>query len=513
MFRSLIRFRFVLLWLCITLIRFAHADLISDLQSTDISFTVPGDAGYSNASAAFNLRFTFKPAAIAYPRTTQDVSNLIKLGAKYNMHVAARSGGHSYIANGLGGKDGALVIDMSNINHVLVDPSTQIATIGPGARLGDVALALNDNGRAMPHGTCPYVGVGGHSGHGGYGLTSRQWGLMLDTIQSLEAVLADGSIVNASNTENPDLFWALRGASSSFAIVTSIRAITFPAPPSATTFSLKWDLNTTTASDSLSSFQSYALTSPNLPAELGPELVLHPGTAPGRIIFQLLGVWYGPASQFDSLSSTLMSALNLEPNNATYKLITEGTYIQSVEALGGLGSLNTTGVKEGSNTFYAKSLVLPPLDAGSGGQIVPLDDSAIMNFMEFLGNEGFNASTTWFVDVELYGGLSSAINAVSLDATAFSHRNALFTMQFYTSAKGGLPPFPDSGFELLDGMVRTIVRNSPADLQFGAYPNYIDDRLLSWQNLYFGSHYPKLHQLKKVYDPRNVFMFPTSIQE
>jgi len=88
----------------------------------------------------------------------------MKIGAQYNHQVVARSGGHSYIANGLGGKDGLLVVDMSNFKTVSVDLSTNVATIGPGNRLGDVALALSNNGRAMPHGTCPYVGIGGHSG-------------------------------------------------------------------------------------------------------------------------------------------------------------------------------------------------------------------------------------------------------------------------------------------------------------------------------------------------------------
>jgi FAD/FMN-containing dehydrogenase len=86
------------------------------------------------------------------------------LGAKYSFQVVSRSGGHSYIANGLGGKNGSFVVDMSNFKTVSVDPNTQVATIGPGNRLGDVALALNNAGRAMPHGTCPYVGIGGHSG-------------------------------------------------------------------------------------------------------------------------------------------------------------------------------------------------------------------------------------------------------------------------------------------------------------------------------------------------------------
>ena len=114
-------------------------------------------------SLVVNLRYTFRPAAIVYPNNAQDVSTAMKIGVQYNHQVVARSGGHSYVANGLGGKDSLLVVDMSNFKTFSID-SRNVATIGLGNRLGDIALALNNNGRAMPHGTCPYVGIGGHSG-------------------------------------------------------------------------------------------------------------------------------------------------------------------------------------------------------------------------------------------------------------------------------------------------------------------------------------------------------------
>jgi len=177
-----------------------------------------------------NLRYTFKPSAVAFPSTPSDVSTILTLATKYNHQAVARSGGHSYIANGLGGKDGVVVVDLRNFNKISVDSKTNLASIGTGNRLGNVALSLNDKGRAMPHGTCPYVGIGGHSGssiflhgsgynlliffwyvrpsgHGGYGFTSRKWGLTLDTIVALDVVLANGTIVTASGTNYPDLFW------------------------------------------------------------------------------------------------------------------------------------------------------------------------------------------------------------------------------------------------------------------------------------------------------------------
>ncbi|KAF4620871.1 hypothetical protein D9613_000020 [Agrocybe pediades] len=111
-----------------------------------------------------------------------------------------------------------------------------------GNRLGDIVTALAAHGRGLPHGTCPYVGIGGHAVYGGFGFTSKLWGLTIDTIQSIDLVLANGTITSASEKLNPDLFFAMRGAGSSFGIATAITVKTFPAPPTATIFSYNWQL-------------------------------------------------------------------------------------------------------------------------------------------------------------------------------------------------------------------------------------------------------------------------------
>lgn len=123
-------------------------------------------------SASVNLRYAYKPFAITYPSNTEEVSTLIKSAAEQNISTVARGGGHSYTALGLGGQDGALVIDMSEFKSIDVDKHPGKASIGGGALLGDVALALNEQGRGMPHGACPYVGVGGHFSLGGHGFMS-----------------------------------------------------------------------------------------------------------------------------------------------------------------------------------------------------------------------------------------------------------------------------------------------------------------------------------------------------
>jgi len=140
------------------------ADLKSRLDSFGIFASFPGDATYALASSPFNLRFSFKPAAITYPKTVLEISEIVKIGRAEELPVVARSGGHSYIANGLGGRNGALVVDLRNVGNITIDTTKGTATFGTGNRLGDIAAALGKAGRGLPHGSCAYVGIGGHAG-------------------------------------------------------------------------------------------------------------------------------------------------------------------------------------------------------------------------------------------------------------------------------------------------------------------------------------------------------------
>ncbi|KAH9480021.1 Chitooligosaccharide oxidase [Psilocybe cubensis] len=483
--------------LCLALL--ASADLRSDLSGKGFTVSFPGDSQYSSLSQAYNQRYTFQPAAIALPNTPQDVSAIITASAANNYQVVARSGGHSYIANGLGGRDSSVVVDLRNFKSISVDPSTGNAVVGSGSRLGDIALALNNAGRAMSHGTCPYVGIGGHSGYGGWGFTSRMWGLVLDNILSINVVTADGSIKTASSTSNSDLFWALRGAAGSFGITTSITFKTYPVPSSATIIGYNWDLTAAAAADALGRFQTYA-TSNNIPATFGPELTFSKGSAQGRVTFSLGGGFYGPASQLDAILSPFLSQMPASPGGGR----TTGSYINSVASLTGGLPLNTASGPDRRDTFYAKSLMTP--------QSAPIADAARKAFFNYLANDGFNANTAWFVQAELYGGSNSAINSVGADATSYAHRSSLLTWQFYANSFSGNLPYPSQGLGFVDGMVNALVANSPSNWDIGAYTNYIDDRLQNWQQMYFGAHYSRLHDLKNQFDPNGVFTFPTGIQ-
>ncbi|KAF8878834.1 glucooligosaccharide oxidase [Infundibulicybe gibba] len=446
--------RLIPLLLALSIPSILAKDLRSDLHAAGVAAVFPGDAEYPSASEAFNLRFTFKPAAVSFPATPEQVSSAVKLGSSYGHHVAARSGGHSYIANGLGGSNGVLVVDMRNLR-----------------KLGNVALALNDAGRALPHGTCPYVGLGGHSGYGGYGYTSRMWGMTLDTIRSIHMVLPNGTITTHQ---------AMRGSAGSFGITTAIEVTTFEAPPSATFYRYLWNMNVQDATDAMAKFQVFVET--NIPPELEADWSSQ-GPYPRE------WAWYGPSAQLNATLAPYLTSLS-PPQNISLQ---SGTYIESFANIG--GPLDTTAAPDKNDTFYAKSLMTPEKS--------PMSNSALHAFASYMANQGFDSNTTWFVEVELYGGKNSAINAVAPDATAFAHRSSMFTIQFYASS--GLPPYPASGLSFMDGM--------PTELGLWAYPNYIDNRLKDWQRRYYGQHYERLRSLKKLYDPQDLFDFPTAIED
>ncbi|KAK0471122.1 hypothetical protein IW261DRAFT_1553593 [Armillaria novae-zelandiae] len=154
-----------------------------------------------------NLRFNFSPAAVTYPSTTEQVVAVVALGSSENLQIVARSGGHNYIANGLGGKNGAIVIDLSNMTRVDIDASSGTATIETGNRLRDVAFALNN--QAMEAALTGRISFG--TAGGGFGFASRMWGLTLDTVQSMTVVLANSTIVTASSTS---IHWSMASVTS-----------------------------------------------------------------------------------------------------------------------------------------------------------------------------------------------------------------------------------------------------------------------------------------------------------
>ncbi|KAF8582643.1 FAD-binding domain-containing protein [Ramaria rubella] len=433
---------------------------------------------FTAAKQPYNLRLSPNPSIIVSPTTVQQIQSIVTCAANSSLSVSAKSGGHSYAAYGLGGD---IVIDLSNLKGLTLN-SDGTAVVQTGNRLGDVAQGIFNQGqRALAHGSCPYVGSGGHTLYGGFGYFSRIGGLLLDQVVSAQVVLANGTLVTASNTSNTDLFWAIRGGGPSFGIVTAWTYQTVPAPP--TTVNYQIAFGTLSKSQVVSAYlawQSFAATAPK---ELAMAAVL--GAASGTASLSLSGNYYGSQTEFDSIIQPLINKL---PEGASLTSTPLG-WIAGLEALaGGDGTLNTS-KPDIHDTFFAKSLVTTG----------PSSNASISSWINYLATSGASSDTSWFVQVDLYGGVISTVPA---NATAFANRDAFLVYQLYASSGNNQPPYPSDGVSFVNGMLAALDPNPQS-----AYPNYMDPTLSTqqWRQQYFGGNTARLQRIKSAVDPKDVF--------
>ena len=176
-----------------------------------------GHPEYDDARQTVSLRNSARPLAIVRARSERDVAAAVRFAQEHDLLLAVRSGGHS-IAR-LSVVDDALVIDLSEMKRVLVDPDTRTARVQPGATSGDLAGPAHEHGLALSTGDTASVGMGGLTTGGGIGYLVRKHGLTIDNLLSARVVTADGEVVTASPTEHPDLFWAIRGGGGNMGVV------------------------------------------------------------------------------------------------------------------------------------------------------------------------------------------------------------------------------------------------------------------------------------------------------
>jgi FAD/FMN-containing dehydrogenase len=178
----------------------------------------PADGAYDAARRVWNGIFDRRPALIARCADADDTSAVLKFAVESGLPVTVRGGGHNVAGQALA--DGAVLIDLSLMRHVEVDRARRVADAGGGCLLRDLDSATTPHGLACPVGIVSHTGLGGLALGGGYGWLARKWGLTCDHIVAAQVVLADGSIVEASNASHSDLLWALRGGGGNFGIVT-----------------------------------------------------------------------------------------------------------------------------------------------------------------------------------------------------------------------------------------------------------------------------------------------------
>ncbi|CAG8643442.1 3637_t:CDS:2, partial [Cetraspora pellucida] len=402
--------------------------------------------------------------AFVHPVDILDIQNTIKCGAELNFPIVARSGGHSSECYSIGDKDCYLVVDLVNLNKITVDVTSQIAIIGTGNTLDSLYYKVNLYGFAFPGGVCPYVGVGGLILGGGMGHLSREFGCSSDNILDAQIVLANGTVVNNAK-EYPELLWAIRGAGNAgYGIVTALTLRIYPIQKIATYFYLTYDLDQTPLIISVMNQMGN-----NLHQNLSFIMrILTSGSQP-----YIYGIYLGSA---DELQSHIHEFINLsKPKNVSY---IEGDLYEL---------FNIEGISpEDVENFKLKSFFID-----SAG----LSEEGVKYLMKF--RESFKCELAF--EIALLGG---RIDEIKRNETAFVHRGFMYHI-IITSTMPSEKCLQD--LEKFSQYFQLKYTN------YESYQNIIDRQLDNWQDRYYGENFEKLVEIKRKYDPYNIFRWNQSI--
>ncbi len=453
----------------------AMADPIDDLviPAADGKVLRPAAAEF-NGLLPFNLRTTVRPLVIAQCRTAHGVSLAVQWARLHGVALCGHGGGHSY--EGFSSCAG-IMIDVRKMDAVGIDQVNQTARIGAGSLLGDVAEKLFVKKFALPAGTCKPVGIAGLTLGGGHGVSSRKFGLTADNLLAAHLVDANGSELNASATENPELFWALRGGGGgNYGIVTEFTFRVHPVDR-AIAFRLVWPNNFPTAA--LREWQKFAQSAPD---ELGFVLVMSgsQGRITGiRCTGQYLPVTAGQTPSVSTLRTLLAPLLAVGNPTLTTRSF---SYLEAARFFAGNGDPDRV-------FFKGKS------DYSIGA----LSTAGVSAFISALRGSASPVAAIF----EAYGG---AINRVAEADTAFPHRgDTRFCLQYFAEWSSS------AATNGRVAAVRALYAAMRPHLPGFSYVNYIDLDLTDWAQAYYKGNLPRLQAVKQQYDPDNVFHFAQSI--
>jgi FAD/FMN-containing dehydrogenase len=435
--------------------------LLSGLsQSLAGELLLPGSDGYEQSRTVWNAMVDRRPAAIARPTSAEDVARAVRFARDHSMEIGIRGGGHS--ATGLAVPNGGLMIDLGALGSVRVDPVRRRAWVGGGAELGELDRAAQRHGLATTAGNVSHTGVGGLTLGGGMGWLARQLGLSCDNVESYQVVTSEGSVIRASRTERPDLFWGLRGGGGNFGVVTEFEFRLHPVGTMAVVADFAFDLKS--AHDALRGWAELIPQAPRqamFTASAGRDAEGGPWATVGY-------VWVGDAAEGRRL---LPGFRSLGP--AVSETVREMTYIE-------LQSVDDVPAGFGKRR-YSKGHYLEQLSDGAIDAFLSVATSGVAPL-----HGGFQA-------------LGGAIAEVADEDSAFSYRSMLVDFGLGT---GWTDPRED------EKHIAAARRYGAAMEPFasGAYVNNLgDERDAGVLRAYTAAKLQKLATLKARYDPDNVF--------
>jgi FAD/FMN-containing dehydrogenase len=436
------------------------------LEEIDGQVLIPGSPEYDAARRPENAAYAdVRPALVLRCGSEADVLRGLALARETGMPVVPRGGGHCFA--GRSSTDG-LLLDLSGLSNVVVDGTR--ATIGAGARLGRVYASLHRAGRTLPAGCGETVGIAGLTLGGGIGLLGRRYGLTCDRLIAARVVLADGRIVACGPEVEPDLFWALRGAGGGqFGVVTSLTFETV-AEPLTTRFELRWSPAATT--EIVAAWQEWA---PIAPDELTANLTLvaEPGRADHEVVLFGASLFEEATTRqlLDAFCSAVARPFGVEVSAAT-------PYSELKRTFAALDPREDRDVTPRTRSEFFEAPMLPATRA-----------SLLSAFADRPPSEGRQLT---------FLAMGGAYRRVPVDATAFAHRNALFSLEHLGSRSTA---WVDRSWEI-----------AHADGCGGVYTNFPDPDLTGWARAYHGGNRRRLARIKRAYDPDRLFDFPQCIE-
>jgi FAD/FMN-containing dehydrogenase len=429
---------------------------------------VQDSPGYDQARKPAIARFQdARPQAVVFCATAGDVAEALAVARRSGLRAVPRSGGHCFAGRS---SSPGMVIDVTPMRSVSVTGG--VATIGAGARLGEVYDALGGQGLTIPAGCGPGVGIAGLTLGGGLGILGRTHGLTCDSLLAARVMLADGSAIACDGGRASDLFWGLRGAGhGTFGVVTSLDFRTVP-EPATTAFHLTWPYDH--AERVIRAWQDWV---PAAPGELAASLLITASSArPPEV--NVFGAMLGG----EAATVRLLGELKVpDPATAHTKPM---PYRDTKRYLAGLGDQMTAAVPEAGHSFVKSEFFRRPLP-----------DGAVAALAAGLGRD-LRPGQARELDFSPWGG---AYNRVAADATAFPHRDAMFLLKQAVTVRPA-----DDQAAARDWLARSWAAVHPWGTG-GAYPNFPDPDLDDPGHAYYLGNYDRLRQVKARYDPAGFF--------
>jgi FAD/FMN-containing dehydrogenase len=437
----------------------------------------PDNSGYDEARQIWNAMIDRRPAVIVQPANGDDVAPAIKFARENALEISVRGAGHNIAGNAI--SNGGLTIDFSQMKQVRVDPAKKRAYVEAGATLGDLDAATQRHGLATPVGINSTTGIAGLTLGGGFGWLTRKHGMTIDNLISAEIVTADGKKSRASEQDNPELFWALRGGGGNFGVVTQFEFALHAVGPEILAGLLVFPF--AQAKQILTRYRQLANGAPEdlsvwVVLRQAPPLPFLPQNIHGKEVVVLPIFYAGPAAEGQRLIDQLRAFGDPHGEHV-------GTqpYAEWQKAF---DPLLTPGARN-----YWKS-----------HNFTELSDGAIGSIIEYAGKLP-SPQCEIFI-----GHIAGAANRVPPEAMAYAHRDAKFVLNVHGRWESTAED------RICIDWARAFFKASAPYASAGAYVNFMTEDEGERVTAAYGSNYDRLTRLKKRFDPENVFHLNQNIK-